>query len=166
MLGCTIVISAGKYATSVSVVLLAILVGWILTFYLPTAITDFPTTSFRTVSSCRKIDMDDLHSIELKHLLLLKYRNEKGDQELRIIKEVAGQWTKLCISLDCNVNRIIKSAGHLADERCQLVLEEWLDSGGTEDYPTSWSGLIKVLTDIEEIRLAKTLDDALKQCVY
>ncbi len=160
----------GKHAAaflSVFVLFLAILMGRLmLASYSPKP--DLPTDNhINTLPPCQRIDKNTLHTIQLKQLLLLKYRNEKGDQDLPIIHEVAGHWTRLCIFLGCNEDRISKSAGSHADDRCQLVLKEWLDSGGTKDYPASWNGLIKVLKDIKAThRIAMMIEEALEQCVY
>ena len=37
----------------------------------------------------------------------------------------------------------------------------WLDSGGTLEYPASWNGLMKALTDIGLGRVAKDIEQAL-----
>ena len=46
------------------------------------------------------------------------------------------------------------------DEICHTVLQHWLDSG-TGRYPTTWSGLIEVLEDVQLGEVAKQLKRAL-----
>lgn len=118
---------------------------------------------------CWKLDHSDPYTIKLRHLALLRYRNQAGEQEeLRILERISGHWKKLCTQFGYDEDLIAESCNRGtasdAENCCHSVLKRWLDSGGTSEYPDSWTGLIKVLTDIEKIRVARDIEQAL-ECV-
>ena len=48
-------------------------------------------------------------------------------------------------------------------ERCfELVMQDWLDGRGRDEYPNTWEGLYKMLTDIQCSQVAEELKTAVE----
>ena len=125
--------------------------------------TPSPTPTQR----CREIDREDSRAMELGQLVHLHYLDQEGERRaLKVMDEVAGSWKKLGTLFNYDVNRIALNhmGGDFVTDCCLDVLQRWFRSGRARGYPSSWSGLIQALRDIDLNRVANDIDIALK-CV-
>lgn len=134
----------------------------------PTSDVPLVTISNSANSTCKIVDKTDLNGIQPQNLESLHYKNRKGEQKLRIITELSTYWKKLSNQLGYKHEQFAE--GHspgtasFSENCCRSVFRKWLDGGGTNDYPSNWNGLIKLINDIEVRRIARMIEVAL-ECI-
>ena len=92
----------------------------------------------------------------------------KQKQSFKLISLVSAKWIYFGIrvgqtynDLDCLENQ------YMRDFRvcwCK-VMKQWLDNEGTDEYPATWRGVIKMLEDVECCKAAKDLETALSSVI-
>ena len=97
-------------------------------------------------------------------LNLLKYKTNEGKEtKIRIIKEAKHKWKDIAGVICPNANKMTTLGQQFNDpEDClRKVLSENFIDKKPERYEHNWSGLIKLLEDVELEALAKRVEDAL-----
>jgi hypothetical protein len=100
-------------------------------------------------------------------LTLIKWRNEQGAHEFRLISQVISKWRDFGVSFGCEQSELEswEIQYHWNAVRCwEKVMSEWLNRAGTDDYPATWWGLIQVLEDLKLSKAARELVRALTPC--
>lgn len=72
-------------------------------------------------------------------------------------------WRRIGIRLGKELNELdgLESQyRHIPTQWCR-VMSDWLDNGGTDDYPATWKGLFALLRDVDKCEVARELEDAL-----
>jgi hypothetical protein len=94
-------------------------------------------------------------------LILLKWKDEGGRQRrFRLMNKVAFKWRHFGLLFKQEVSDLDGwEKQYLGDNRrCwEKVMGEWLDGGGTDEYPDTWEGLVRVLEDVEYTEIAREL---------
>ena len=103
-----------------------------------------------------------------KNLVLIKWKNEKGEtQQLRIKQLICNKWRDIGHLLEIS-NEVLESwnTRHKEDTlKCiDFVMSHWLQCP-TDDYPVSWEGLKKLLLDIQLGKVAEDIELALRNAV-
>ena len=99
-----------------------------------------------------------------KMLRIIKYTDSQGSpQTLRLLTLSCNKWRAmgdLCDIQPSTLDAIATKHHHDPSDCCYAVLTEWL-SNQCEDYPSTWQGLIDLLTDAELAVVSNTLEEAL-----
>lgn len=134
----------------------------------PELTTVSPSQATSATKKCLNIDRDSKDSIKMSYLSVLHYLDrEDKEHTLKIIKRIAADWEELALILGSDPKLIVSSYSggkDIALRCCRDVLSEWFENNGADSYPLSWNGLIKVIRDMELIRVAAEIETAL-QCV-
>ncbi len=101
--------------------------------------------------------------LSLNTLALFKWRDREGrEQTFRLVDKVCSKWRDLGLRfiepaiLDGWEDQYQKDA-----KRCWgKVMGELIESGGTEEYPSTWEGVYKLLEDIKCGDIARDLKKA------
>ena len=101
-------------------------------------------------------------TVEMMHLI--KYASSDGQiKEFRLLRNVQRHWEAIGILLGIHLHTLrgfeLKRDNDL-EKQCQDVLQTWLERG-SEKYPVSWSGMLKVLEDVELKEISRKLQEAL-----
>ena len=103
--------------------------------------------------------------LSLNSLSLLKWKDEHGkEQRLRLVEEVSCKWLEFGLAVGVKMDRLEAWEKQYCKDasRCWLeVMKRWLNAGGTGDYPTTWEGLCKLLTDMDYGKVSSLLKEAL-----
>ena len=103
--------------------------------------------------------------LSLQYLSLLKWKDECGkEQRLRLVEKVSCKWLEfgLAVRVDMNCLKSWERQYREDANRCWLeVMGHWLNAGGTDNYPTTWEGLCKLLTDMDYGTVSSLLKEAL-----
>ena len=104
-------------------------------------------------------------TLSLHFLKLFKWKDESGaEQELRIINRISDKWRDVATLLGlgvCQMDGIQRESFMNAEQCCLRVFDDWIMKNGTTDYPLTWSGLHKLLKDIEHNAIAEDMKRAL-----
>ena len=101
----------------------------------------------------------------LESLILLKWEDGNGYQHsFRLISKVCSRWRDIGLLLKWEWSELEGLASQYRGDAKQCwchVMGEWLESGGTVEYPATWRGLLTLLQDIECSQVAIDLETAL-----
>jgi hypothetical protein len=100
----------------------------------------------------------------LETLTLIKWMDEQGLHTFRLVDEVASEWEAIGIRFGHKSNELEgwKEECHWKAERCwEKVMGAWLNDAGTNAYPATWEGVVRVLEDIKFIEVARELERVL-----
>ena len=104
----------------------------------------------------------DLHS--LNHL---RWSDEQGQKQVfRLVKRVSAKWYDFGMLLGVGLNELDAwEIQYRADAtRCwNKVMDNWLTTGGSRDYPATWEGLRVLLDDLDFGNVAMDLNRALSR---
>ena len=96
---------------------------------------------------------------------ILKWKDERGnEQTLELMEKVSCKWLNFGLKVGLEIERLEawERQYHGDASRCWLeVMRRWLNAGGTRDYPTTWEGLCKLLTDVGYGHVSSLLQEAL-----
>lgn len=101
--------------------------------------------------------MDLLGVPSIKSLNLIKQKGES----FRLVDKVGTKWKSIGYRLDISDDVLSGWHGDLRDTK-QLwnkVMNHWLTTGGTPDYPLTWEGLYELLKDVECTEITKQLEE-------
>ena len=103
--------------------------------------------------------------LSLNSLSLFKWKDEHAKQQTFCLGDrVCADWVKFGLAVSVDMNRL-KSWGmqyHENTYHCWLeVMGHWLNTGGTDDYPTTWEGIHQLLVDVGYKKVADELNTAL-----
>lgn len=80
-----------------------------------------------------------------------------------MVNEVSANWHDFGLLLGVGLNQLdaweLQYRGD-ASKCWNKVMDRWLASGGTRDYPATWEGLYTLLNDTGFVKVAKELNDA------
>ena len=111
-------------------------------------------------SSAEKITTRYKHKTPgIQELLLIKH---SGGEELRVIQEAQGEWYDIGIELGLSPPELnnIQSICQGNKKQCCEMFTLWLQKG-SEEYGTTWYGLVKVLQNVQLKPLAESVVYAL-----
>ena len=80
------------------------------------------------------------------------------------MKKVSSRWSDfgLRFELEADLLEAFKFECVGDSQRCWCkVMGEWLEEGGTSEYPATWEGLVTALEDVEYERVARELERVL-----
>ena len=86
----------------------------------------------------------------------------------RLVNKVSTEWKKFGTILGFEPNQLEewKEESHDNLTKCWLkVMEEWLNDGSVQEYPTTWEGLYSLLNDCEHSETAIELETAVNGCL-
>jgi hypothetical protein len=98
--------------------------------------------------------------LSMKSLTFIKWRNEQGAHEFRLISQVASMWKDFGLRLGCEPDELQswETEYRYNAVRCwEKVMNEWVNRAGTDDYPATWWGLVQVLEDLKLNKAAREL---------
>lgn len=102
--------------------------------------------------------------LSLASLELIKWQDPHGhEQTFRLVDKVSSKWRifGFRVSLEPDQLRAWEMQFQLDAARCWCeVMRHWLKKGGTRDYPKTWDGLYKMLSDVQYSEVAKELKEA------
>ena len=89
-----------------------------------------------------------------------------GDKDMCIIKELAGKWDDVAISMDFDSDghtqtAINKDFGSV-QEKCRETFKKWLQGQGSRQ-PATWEILVEILRDCDFENLATSIETALSK---
>ena len=86
-------------------------------------------------------------------------------QSLRLKDEISSLWEELGTHVDLTLNQMAVWRRECLGEigPCwKRVVDHWLTTGGTQDYPATWEGLYKLLEDIDCAAIAERLKNVVQ----
>ena len=102
----------------------------------------------------------------MKYLDAIKWRDERGTERMfELVKKVSTKWKTFGLRINLHMNTLTQYQFQMQGnaEWCwQMVMQEWLDGRGQEEYPNTWEGLYKMLTDIQCSHIAEELKTAVE----
>lgn len=104
-------------------------------------------------------------SPNLSNLSLITYNKDGKEVDVRIIPQLNSAWYDLGLLLRQTQAELdsCKSLAYTGGSKyscCQRVFSKWLQKGN-ERYPVTWTGVIKLLMDMERCDLAIALQEAI-----
>ena len=84
------------------------------------------------------------------------------------MKKASSRWSDfgLRFELEADLLEAFKFECVGDSQRCWCkVMGEWLEEGGTSEYPATWEGVLNVLEDVEYKRVARELERVLVSVV-
>ncbi len=100
----------------------------------------------------------------LKILILLRFDKDGRTEKLKLRDAMIHKWYNAGMLLDLSAPRLYGIFTYrLGDVRqcCLDVLQEWINCGGSSNYPATWDGLLKLLRDLDLHPCAESLQAAL-----
>ena len=98
-------------------------------------------------------------------LVQLRKLKIPGDQDVRIIDQVAGKWDDIAIAMDFDpdghTHTEIKRDFNTVQEKCTETFKKWLQGLGSKQ-PTTWEMLVEILRDCNFAQLATVIEAALQ----
>ena len=107
--------------------------------------------------------------LTVRTLTLLKWEDKHGCQKrFRLITKVSSRWTdfgRLFGQEEDELEGLGVQYHHKAKQCWCKVVSQWLDNGGTAEYPATWGGFISVLEDVELWEVARELEMVLRSAI-
>ena len=107
------------------------------------------------------LKIECIPEVSIKNLTLLKWVDSNGrEQKFYLHQKVSSKWRDFghCFDLEENELDAIEEECFRRCDRCWYkVMDQWLNGGGTAEYPITWKGVIKVLEDVRCDTVAKQL---------
>ncbi len=107
--------------------------------------------------------------LSTKSLALIKWRDKEGrDQKFCLRDKVSSKWWDLGILLTIEQalldgwdSQYLKNASRCWDK----VMDTWITSRGTGDYPSTWEGVYQLLEDINCGKFVDALREAVTHAI-
>ena len=103
--------------------------------------------------------------LSLSTLTLLKWTDANGHQHnFRLINITSSRWREFGYRFRREENELenLREECFGKANRCWCkVMNQWLENGGTPEYPATWRGVLTVLVDLEYSEVARELQRAL-----
>lgn len=112
---------------------------------------------------------DSIPALHLHTLCLIKWVDgSRRTQCFNLIERISHKWTDigdLFKIQDATLKNF--KATNLNDNKggCRDVFVHWLNNGGTNEYPRTWSGVFELLDNIELRGIRMELQQALDNCI-
>ena len=107
--------------------------------------------------------------LTVRTLTLLKWEDKHGCQKrFRLITKVSSRWTDFGRLFGQEEDELegLGVQYHYKAKQCWCkVVSQWLDNGGTAEYPATWGGFISVLEDVELWEVARELEVVLRSAI-
>lgn len=102
--------------------------------------------------------------LSLTSLELIKWRDQHGhERTFRLVDKVSSKWRAFGsrVSLEPDQLEAWETRFQRDSTRCWcMIMQHWLNRGGTHDYPKTWDGLYKMLRDVQCSEVANELKEA------
>lgn len=100
--------------------------------------------------------------LSLSTLTLLKWDSSSGCQHrFRLVNKVSSKWRRFGYRFGREENEIEALEDQCRGKASQCwckVMGQWLEDGGTDDYPATWRGVVTLLEDVEFYEVARKLE--------
>lgn len=97
-------------------------------------------------------------------IYLIKYTGSDGKlKDYRLIDKIQGHWRDIGILMRIEPSLLdnFKSIwGGNLKEQCREVFQKWFEQG-SEQYPVTWSGMLRLLEDVQLKEISRELQEVL-----